>query len=69
MHSKSTWFYNHVTKTFRQGPHLLATKIEHISGSLKYGNQEVPVVVGGLLNRNFPTTEILLNGQWKEGKC
>ena len=64
---KSTWFYNHVTKTFHQGPESLMMRTEHNSGCLKYGNQEVPIVVGGFTREYFPSTEILLNGRWIEG--
>ena len=72
---KSTWFYNHVTQTFHQGPDLKNTRYGHVSGSLKYGSQEVQIVAGGVSFEMLDTSnkecygsvEILVNGQWKEG--
>ena len=66
---KSTWFYNHVTQKFYKGPGMMKVRNQHVSGSLKYGNQEAQIVAGGFgVVENLHSVEILIDGQWIEGK-
>ena len=65
---KSTWFYNHVTQHFHKGPNMINPRSWHVSGSLKYGNQEAQIVAGGDGDESSRLVEILINGQWKQGK-
>ena len=64
-----TWYYNHVTRNFSEGPRLLHARIEHGSGYVidSGTNERIVVVVGGLLLMNSKDTELLINGKWQKG--
>ena len=66
--SDLTWYYNHITKKFTQGPKLLDGRRLHTAGTLidQGTNEKVIVVAGG-----YPTlesVEFLINGKWRQGR-
>lgn len=67
----STWYYNHVTKEFKEGPTLLEGRSGHGAGALidSGTNQKIPVVTGGWNKASIymDSTEFLINGEWKQG--
>jgi len=69
--SRQTWFYKHATRTFSNGPELKTARSGHASGTVidQDTNEVIPMVTGGY---NYPetldSTEILLDGQWKQGQ-
>jgi len=69
--SRRTWFYNHATRTFSPGPDLKTARSEHASGTVidQETNEVIPMVTGGFnfdSVKNLDSTEILLDGQWKQ---
>jgi len=69
--SRRTWFYNHATRTFSPGPELKTARSEHASGTVidQETNEVIPMVTGGFnfdSVKNLDSTEILLDGQWKQ---
>jgi len=68
--SEQTWFYKHATRTFSDGPELKNARSSHASGIVidQETNEVIPMVTGGI-NSDFnylDSTEILLDGQWKQ---
>jgi len=69
--SRRTWFYKHATRTFSDSPELKTARSGHASGTVidQDTNEVIPMVTGGY---NYPetldSTEILLDGQWKQGQ-
>jgi len=67
--SRQTFFYKHETRTFSPGPELNTARHVHASGTVidLETNEVIPMVTGGY---NYPeyldSTEILLDGQWKQ---
>jgi len=67
--SRQTFFYKHETRTFSPGPELNTARESHATGTLidQETNEVIPMVTGGY---NYPetldSTEILLDGQWKQ---
>ena len=61
-----TWYYNHITRKFTQGPKLLNGRRLHTAGTLidQGTNEKLIVVAGG-----YPTdsVEFLINGKWRQG--
>ena len=73
--SPVTWYFNHVTQEFQQGPSLMEERVWHVSGTVvdHQTNENIVVVaggacsyctIGGILN----STELLINGEWQQGK-
>jgi len=68
--SRQTFFYKHETRTFSPGPELNTARHSHASGTVidQETNEVIPMVTGGYNSRYLDSTEILLDGQWKQGK-
>ena len=74
--SNLSWYFNHMTQKFSEGPVLLRGRIGHTSGTLvdKGTKEKIPIVAGGLdmharpSARILDSTEILFNGKWIEGE-
>ena len=69
--SSQTWFYNHETGTFSNGPSLMQGRSWHASATIvdKVTKAKIPVVTGGYNNGNYlDSTEFLIDGQWQTGK-
>ena len=68
----SSWYFNHVTKLYDEGPVLLKGRYGHASGTLiDHGtNETIPVVSGGWVNSSIKSdsTEFLVNGIWTNAK-
>ena len=64
-----TWYYNHVTKKFSEGPRLLQARRMHGSGYVidSGTNHIIVVVVGGFHIMNSEDTELLIDGKWQKG--
>ena len=78
--SPKTWFFNHVSKQFQEGPHLITSRQSHASATIQDHQtmKNIVVVIGGW-NYNNPityedarldSTELLFNGEskWQQGK-
>ena len=70
-HSRLTWYFNHETNIFSDGPSLLEGRNRHGSATCvdKVTKAKIPIVTGGYGNSNVPvdSTEMLINGQWQSG--
>lgn len=69
--SRKTWFYKHGTTTFSEGPDLNTARKAHASGTVidQETNEVIPMVTGGYNSGGqLDSTEILVEGQWKQGK-
>jgi len=67
--SRRTWFYKHATRTFSKGPELKTARSGHASGTVidQETNEVIPMVTGGYNSGGtLDSTEILLDGQWKQ---
>ena len=70
-YSPLTWYFNHETSIFSDGPSLLQGRREHGSATIvdKVTKAKIAVITGGD-NSNFgkmDSTELLINGQWETG--
>ena len=67
--SNKTWFFNHVSQQFQAGPSLITGRRRHASGTIvdQETNENIVVVVGGYSNF-LDSTELLISGEWKQGK-
>ena len=67
--SPLTWYYNHETQIFTDGPSLQEERQQHGSATIidKVTQAKIPFVTGG--KRGAPpfstSTELLINGQWQ----
>merc|ERR1712156_545486 len=63
-----TFFYKHETRTFSPGPELNTARSGHASGTVidQDTNEVIPMVTGGYNSGGLDSTEILLDGQWKQ---
>ena len=75
VHSSLTWYFNHVTQQFQLGPSLNIGRSSHASGTIidQETKEEIVAVFGGYngSGSNFgaiDSTELLLDGEWQEGK-
>ena len=68
-YSAKSWFYNHDTEAFKNGPDLLEGRYFHGSATVvdKVTKAKIVVVTGGYNNDYLDSTEMLINGQWKIG--
>jgi len=68
--SRQTFFYKHETRTFSPGPELNTARYVHASGTVidQDTNEVIPMVTGGYNSGYLDSTEILLDGQWKQGQ-
>ena len=73
--SPLTWYYNHVTQKFQEGPSLLEGRYNHASGTVvdQETSEKIVVVIGGDPggqgdDENIDSTELLINGEWQQGK-
>ena len=66
-----TWYFNHVTQKFQEGPSLMEGRSEHASGRVvDHETDENIVVVAGGWNGDgiLDSTELLISGEWQQGK-
>ena len=69
--SPLTWYFNHVTHKFQEGPSLMESRSRHASGTVvdHETNENIVVVAGGENDYNYlDSTELLINGEWQQGK-
>ena len=70
-YSPLTWYFNHETNIFSDGPSLLQGRKGHASETCvdKVTKAKIPIVTGGYGTSNVPmdSTEMLINGQWHSG--
>ena len=65
-----TWYFNHVTQEFIDGPNLRISRSGHAAGVFVDSvSKEVLVVVAGGINKNkiLDSTEILKGDRWELG--
>ena len=69
-YSPLTWYYNHVTQKFHEGPALMEGRRFHGSGTVvdQVTNQKIVVVAGGWNGNYLDSTELLITGEWQQGK-
>jgi hypothetical protein len=65
-----TWYFNHITQKFQEGPSLMANRYHHASGTVvdHETNENIVVVAGGYGSDTLDSTELLLDGEWQQGK-
>ena len=68
--SDRTWYYNHETQSFVEGPQLIHPRRRHGSATIidTITNALLPVVTGGTDGNTMDTTEILIDNHWQPGK-
>ena len=69
--SPLTWYFNHVTQKFQEGPSLMERRSFHASATVvdHNTNENIVVVAGGMQgDRLLDSTELLVNGEWTQGK-
>ena len=69
--SPVTWYFNQVTQNFAPGPSLMKGRWNHASGTIvdHETNEKIVAVAGGYNNGAFlNSTELLINGEWQQGK-
>ena len=65
-----TWYYNHETQVFTDGPKLQEGRQRHGSATIRDRNNSlrIPIVTGGSNGDNtLNSTELLINGKWQTG--
>ena len=69
-YSNITWFFNHVSQEFQQGPSLITDRYGHASATLQDQDtkEDIVAVVGGINGGYLDSTEFLINGEWTPGK-
>ena len=70
-YSPLTWYFNHVTQTFQEGPSLMeGRRMFPASGTVvdQVTNQKIVVVAGGWNGNYLDSTELLITGEWQQGK-
>ena len=67
--SNQTWYFNHASQEFQQGPYLLEARWYHSSATItdQDTKEKIVIVVGGYDGNFKDTTEILSNGEWVAG--
>ena len=70
--SPLTWYFNHVIQQFQTGPSLITGRHYHASGTIQdqETKEDIVAVVGGSKSNGgtLKSTELLLNGEWTQGK-
>ena len=69
-YSAKTWYYNHETESFTNGPNLLERRRYHGSATIvdKVSKAKIPIVTGGSSVHDYlKSTELLIDGQWQTG--
>ena len=69
----NTWFFDHVTDSFTEGPKLNSGRTGHSAGAIidSTTNEQIIVVNGGrkdVMNM-LNSTEILRGNSWVQGNC
>ena len=69
-YSPLTWYFNHVTQKFQEGPSLMEGRRFHGSGTVvdHETNENIVVVAGGWNGNYLESTELLITGKWQQGK-
>ena len=71
-YTDKTWYFNHATQEFRQGPNLLEARTGHGYGTIidQETKEKMAIVTGGYADHGgfMDSTEIFLNGQWVTGR-
>jgi len=68
--SDVTWYFDHVSQEFQQGPPLITGRSYHASATLQDHDtkEDIVAVVGGIGNGGvLDSTEFLINGEWTPG--
>ena len=69
--SDKTWFFDHVTETFTEGPKLNVGRSQHSAGVIidSDTNERTIVVTGGMEDSTsfLNSTEILKGNYWEQG--
>jgi hypothetical protein len=67
--SPLTWYFNHETNIFSDGPSLLEGRHKHGSATCvdKVTKAKIPIVTGGYDGAYLDSTELLINGEWQSG--
>ena len=66
----NTWYFNHVTQEFIDGPNLRISRADHAAGVFVDSvSKEILVVVAGGINKHkiLDSTEILKGDRWELG--
>ena len=67
----NTWYFEHHTEKFSDGPRLLEERCDHTAGVIKdsvFTDEKRVVVVGGSNNgKPLKSVEWLLSGTWEQG--
>ena len=71
-YSPVTWYFDHVSQEFQQGPSLITGRRSHASATLQDHDtkEDIVAVVGGYNDGvgELDSTEFLRNGEWTAGK-
>jgi len=66
-----TWYFDHVSQEFQQGPSLITGRYKHASATLQDHDtkEDIVAVVGGYIDGvgRLDSTEFLRNGEWTAG--
>ena len=69
----NTWYFEHHTEKFSDGPRLLEERCDHTAGVIKdsvFTDEKRVVVVGGFnsgIGRTLKSVEWLVSGTWEQG--
>jgi hypothetical protein len=68
-YSPLTWYFNHETNIFSDGPSLLEGRYGHGSATCvdQVTKAKIPIVTGGYNGAYLDSTELLINGEWQSG--
>ena len=68
-----TWFYDHVSETFTDGPKLNVGRGQHTANIIVDSKtmEKTIIVTGGFKDQDniLDSTEILKGNKWEQGKC
>ena len=68
--SYETWYFDHNTELFSEGPRLLEKRSGHTAGLIKdsvYTEEQRILVAGGRPGPDLPSVEWLVSGTWEQG--
>merc|ERR1712008_11211 len=68
-YSDVTWYFDHVSQEFQQGPPLITERRRHASATLQDHDtkEDIVAVVGGSNGGALDSAEFLRNGEWSPG--